>query len=382
MSEALPGSAFAFTQPIEMRVQELIGGVKADVGIKIFGSDLARLRELSGRMARLVAAMPGASDVRVEPISGLSMLTLEPDMRRLGQLGVRADDFSEFVELLRTGRRVGRLVEGERRFDVVMRAAVLPVPDDGPMQKLRVPLAGGRSVPLGDLARVEMSEGPAQVSREQGRRRILIEANVRGRDLLSFVQDLKTRAQSLELPTGYWLEYGGEYENLASASARLAIVVPLTLLAILVLLYIAFGTWRPALLIFVKCRPQTGGLSPSRSAVSIFPSAPRGSVAVRGRDPQRHGVLVRCPPRQVSRSGEAASQRGARAMRPVPVTALARRSDLPMRLHGRGVEFSVRRDRGDRRLITASCHFLRYRAFRAARVADGAPQSSRRSQGT
>jgi cobalt-zinc-cadmium resistance protein CzcA len=129
------------------------------------------------------------------------------------------------------------------------------------MQRLRIPLAGGRAVPLGDLARVELSEGPAQVSREQGRRRILIEANVRGRDLLSFVQELKSRAAGLELPTGYWLEYGGAYENLASASARLAIVVPLTLLAILVLLYVAFGTWRPALLIFVNVpAAATGGI--------------------------------------------------------------------------------------------------------------------------
>jgi cobalt-zinc-cadmium resistance protein CzcA len=261
LAEALPGAAFAFTQPIEMRVQELIGGVKADVGVKIFGSDLSRLKDLSGRMARIVAATPGASDVRVEPISGLAVLTLEPDMRRLGQLGVRARDFTEFVETMRTGRRLGRLVEGERRFDVVMRAAVPPVPDDGPMQHLRIPLAGGRAVPLGDLARVELSEGPAQVSREQGRRRILIEANVRGRDLLSFVQELKARARGLDLPSGYWLEYGGAYENLASASARLAIVVPLTLLAILVLLYIAFGTWRPALLIFVNVpAAATGGL--------------------------------------------------------------------------------------------------------------------------
>jgi len=152
------------------------------------------------------------------------------------------------------------------------------------MQHLRIPLAGGRAVPLGDLARVELSEGPAQVSREQGRRRILIEANVRGRDLLSFVQDLKSRAAELELPTGYWLEYGGAYENLASASARLAIVVPLTLLAILVLLYIAFGKWRPALLIFVNVpAAATGGIIALASrGLTLSISAAVGFLALFG----------------------------------------------------------------------------------------------------
>lgn len=345
LASALPGAAFAFTQPIEMRVQELIGGVKADVGIKIFGSDLARLRELSGRMARLVAAMPGASDVRVEPISGLSMLTLEPDMRRLGQLGVRAEDFSEFVELLRTGRRVGRLVEGERRFDVVMRAAASPVPDDGPMQKLRIPLAGGRAVPLGDLASVELSEGPAQVSREQGRRRILIEANVRGRDLLSFVQDLKVRAQSLELPTGYWLEYGGEYENLASASARLAIVVPLTLLAILVLLYIAFGQWRPALLIFVNVpAAATGGLiALALRGLDLSISAAVGFLALFGVATLNAMVLLSAALHRqgLGEAREAAITNAAlERLRPVLVTALvAALGFLPMAIAtGAGAE--------------------------------------------
>ncbi|HVY32013.1 MAG TPA: CusA/CzcA family heavy metal efflux RND transporter [Polyangiaceae bacterium] len=338
LRRALPGAVFGFTQPIEMRVQELIGGVKADVGVKIFGDDLARLRELGERVAKAIADTPGSADVRMEATSGLRLLTLKPDTRRLGRSGARAADFLAFVEMLRTGRAVGRLIEGERRFDIVLRAGQSPAADDGPIQALRLPLADGKSAKLGDLAAVAVSEGPAQVSREQGRRRVLLEANVRGRDLAGFVQDLRQRVARLELPPGYWIEYGGQYENLARATTRLAVVVPLTLGAILVLLYLAFDSIRPALLIFVNVpAAATGGvIALALRELSLSISAAVGFLALFG-VATLNGVVLLASVRERQRSGEPTESAVVSAatdrMRPVLVTALvAALGFLPMAL--------------------------------------------------
>lgn len=336
LHEALPGAAFAFTQPIEMRVQELLGGVKADVGIKIFGDDLTTLNQLAQSVARRVASTPGATDVRVEATRGLEVLTLEPDMRRLGQLGVQPAELADFVETLRTGRHVGRLVEGERRFDIVMRASVPPVLDDGPIQQVRLPLGGTRSVLLGDVTQVRLDQGPAQVSREQGRRRILIEANVRGRDLMTFVQELQERVAQVKLPSGYWVEYGGEYENLASAGARLAVVVPLTLVVVLLMLYFAFGAWRPALLIFLNVPAAAAGgmLALALRGLELSVSAAVGFLALFGVATLNALVLLAAA-RNRQQSGETREQAivGAASdrVRPVLVTALvAALGFLPM----------------------------------------------------
>lgn len=345
LHEALPGAAFAFTQPIEMRVQELLAGVKADVGVKIFGDDLTTLNQLAQRVARRVATTPGATDVRVEATSGLEMLTLEPDMRRLGQLGVHPRDLAEFVETLRAGRQVGRLVEGERRFDVVMRASTPPVPDDGPIQQVRLPLGETQSVLLGDVARVRLDQGPAQVSREQGRRRILIEANVRGRDLMTFVQDLQSRVDRVKLPPGYWVEYGGEYENLASAGTRLAVVVPLTLVVVLLMLYFAFGAWRPALLIFLNVpAAATGGiLALALRGLELSVSGAVGFLALFGVATLNALVLLAAALNRQN-SGETREQAiigaASERVRPVLVTALvAALGFLPMAIAtGTGAE--------------------------------------------
>jgi cobalt-zinc-cadmium resistance protein CzcA len=345
LQAALPGAAFGFTQPIEMRVQELLGGVRADVGIKIYGNDLAKLGELADEVARRLGGVKGTADVRIEATSGLEVMTLEPDMRRLGQLGVHPREFGDFVEALRAGRHIGRLQEGERRFDVVLRAATVPFADDGPMQALRIPLEQGRSVLLGDVARVRVDQGPAQVSREQGRRRILIEANVRGRDLMTFVQDLKMVVGSIPLPPGYWVEYGGEYENLASAGARLSIVVPLTLVVVLLMLYFAFGAFRPALLIFLNVpAAATGGmLALTLRGLELSVSGAVGFLALFGVATLNALVLLAAAQHR-QRQGEtrleamlhAASER----VRPVLVTALvAALGFLPMALAtGTGAE--------------------------------------------
>ena len=259
LRRALPGASFAFTQPIEMRLAELIGGVRSDVGIKLFGEDLPTLRRLAAEISATTSATPGAADVRVEPLSGLEMLSLRPDPLKMARLDVRPEQLQLFVETQRIGRHAGILIEGERRFDVVLRVANPPPADPEPLARLRVPLEDGRVVQLGDVARVALESSPAQMSREQARRRVVIETNVRGRDLAGFVAELQTRVARLELPAGYSVEYGGQYTNLARATRRLAVIVPATLFVILVLLYMAFGALRPALVIFVNIPAATSG---------------------------------------------------------------------------------------------------------------------------
>jgi heavy metal efflux system protein len=252
LRRALPGTALGFTQPIEMRVQELIGGVRSDVGVKIYGDDLATLRRLAEQVTGVINATSGSADVRIDMQLGLRMIDIRPDTRRTGRLGVNTPSILDFTELMQTGRPVGKLREGQRSFDVTLRLGQLPKPDVEPLRKSRIVLGEGRSVMLGDVADIEVLDVPAQVSREQGRRRVTVETNVRGRDLAGFVQELQSRVKQLKLPIGYFVEYGGQFENLSRATQRLLLVVPLTLAAILLLLYLTFGRLRPSLLIFVN----------------------------------------------------------------------------------------------------------------------------------
>ncbi|MGE5786396.1 MAG: efflux RND transporter permease subunit [Myxococcales bacterium] len=252
VKKALPGSVFAFTQPIEMRVQELIGGVRSDVGVKLFGDDLDVLRKTAETLSSVIRATPGSADVRIDMQTGLRIIDLVPDSRRTGRLGVPTADVLAFTETLLNGREVGRLREGERNFEVVLRAGEPPSPDVDPLSRLRIVLEGGRSVLVGDIAQLEVHDLPAQISREQGRRRVTVETNVRGRDLASFVTELQRRIGEVELPRGYFIEFGGQFENLKRATQRLLLVVPLTLGIILVMLYLTFGRVRPALLIYVN----------------------------------------------------------------------------------------------------------------------------------
>lgn len=252
VKKALPGAVFAFTQPIEMRVQELIGGVRSDLGVKLYGDDLDVLRRTAETLSSAIRATPGAADVRIDMQRGLRIVDLVPVPRKTGRLGVPTADMLAFTEMLLNGRQVGRLRDGERSFDVVLRAGEPPSPDPDPLSRLRIVLEGGRSVLLGDVATLDVRDLPAQISREQGRRRVTVESNVRGRDLASFVTNVQRRIAELELPRGYFVEYGGQFENLKRATGRLLLVVPLTLGIILVMLYLTFGRVRPALLIYVN----------------------------------------------------------------------------------------------------------------------------------
>ena len=252
VKKALPGAVFSFTQPIEMRVQELIGGVRSDVGVKLFGDDLDVLQRTAQKLSNVISSTPGSADVRIDMQRGLRVVDIKPIARQTGRLGVPTADVLSFMELLQNGRSVGKLREGQRSFDVALRVMTPPSPDPDPLSKQRIVLADGRSILLGDVAEITVLDLPAQVSREQGRRRVTVETNVRGRDLAGFVTDMQQRISKLELPRGYFIEYGGQFENLKRATERLALVVPLTLGVILVMLYLTFGRLRPALLIYVN----------------------------------------------------------------------------------------------------------------------------------
>ncbi len=261
----LPGNMYEFTQPIQMRFNELISGVRSDVGIKVFGDDMTTLLATSTEIASIVRDVPGASDVKVEQVTGLPVLTVKLERERLSRMGLNVADVQEVVSIALGGRSAGRLFEGDRRFDLVVRLPEtlrsdldelarlpIPIPDHGDDNaKNSASSSGSRFVPLGSVAELKMAPGPNQISRENGKRRVVVTANVRGRDLGSFVEDARaTIEKSVKIPTGYWVAWGGQFEQLISATRRLQIVVPIVLLLIFGLLYLSFGNAADSLLVF------------------------------------------------------------------------------------------------------------------------------------
>jgi cobalt-zinc-cadmium resistance protein CzcA len=247
----VPGNNYEFTQPIEMRFNELISGVRSDVAVKVYGDDLATLLALGGEIETILAGVAGGADVALEQMTGLPMLTVQPRRTVLARYGLDVADVQDVVATAIGGKAVGQIYEGDQRFDLVIR---LPEPlrnDPATLDALPVPLPGGGYVPLRELAALEIVEGPNAINRENGKRRAVVTANVRGRDLGSFVADARERIDAgVELPPGYWLEFGGTFEQLISGAERLRIVVPITLLLIFMLLYLAFRSLADSLLIF------------------------------------------------------------------------------------------------------------------------------------
>jgi cobalt-zinc-cadmium resistance protein CzcA len=255
MSEALekkaPNAAFSFSQPIELRVSELISGVRSDIAIKLFGDDLDTLKKTADRIGAVVSRVPGAEDVKVEATSGLPQLQIKPDRESIARYGINVEDVNSLVESIVAGKEAGQVYQGEQRFSLVVRLADESSRDVGTIKNLLVSAPNGSRIPLAQLADIKLVEGPAQISREGARRRIGVELNVRGRDIGSFVKDAQAAIdQQVKLPPGYYLTWGGTFENLRRASARLFIVVPLALILIFVLLFITFGSVRQALLIY------------------------------------------------------------------------------------------------------------------------------------
>ena len=249
--EMLPGNKYEFTQPIEMRFNELISGVRADLGIKVFGDDLDQLLTSANDVLEVVESMEGAADTRVEQVTGLPMLSVHPKRMALSRYGLTVDDLQDLVAAGVGGENAGLIYEGDRRFQLVVRLPEDIRRDVNSLADLPVPLPDGGYVPLSEVAELELAPAPNQISRENGKRRVVVTANVRDRDLGGFVEEAQARiADDVDLPAGYWLDYGGTFEQLQSASQRLAIVVPVTLAIILALLVMAFGSLKDALIIF------------------------------------------------------------------------------------------------------------------------------------
>jgi len=254
--EQIPGNNYEFTQPIQMRFNELISGVRSDVAVKVFGDDLEVLLENGEEIAEVLEKITGAADVKVEQISGLPVLTVKLDRQKISRYGLSVAEVQEVVEVAVGGKEAGQIFEGDRRFDLLVRLPENLREDMEALKRLPILLPGSSAgkpsyVTLGELAHLDVAPGPNQVSRENGKRRAVVTANVRGRDLGSFVAEAQQSIQAtVKLPEGYWLEYGGTFEQLASAAARLQVVVPISLLLIFGLLFMAFGSVKDASLVF------------------------------------------------------------------------------------------------------------------------------------
>jgi len=252
----IPGNNYEFTQPIQMRFNELLSGVRADVAVKVFGDDLDQLLEIGQQLETVVSGVEGAQDVGVEQVTGLPVLQITPDRAALARLGLNVQDVQEVVATSLGGTVAGQVFEGDRRFDVVVRLPEAIRTNVDEIGRLRIPLAAGGEgtrgfVPLAHVAKVAVEIGPNQISRENGKRRVVVTANVRGRDLGSFITEVQENVGAeVEIPSGYWVTYGGTFEQLISASKRLQLVVPVTLLLIFGLLYALFRSFKDAAIVF------------------------------------------------------------------------------------------------------------------------------------
>jgi cobalt-zinc-cadmium resistance protein CzcA len=258
----VPGQGYNFSQPIEMRFSELVSGVKADIGIKVFGEDLDVLKKTADEIQRVVSAIPGARDVEVEQVEPIPVLQIDIDRTAAARYGV---DISEVQELIRSalgGEEIGQIIEGDKRYGLIVR-----LPDDvrnspEAIASLPVITKAGESVPLSTLAHIDKKPAPAQISRENGKRRVVVQLNVRDTDLGSFVEKAQTAIDSeVDLSEGYYVTWGGQFENLQKASLRLMIVVPIALALIFILLFMTFGSIKQAALIFTGVPlAVTGGI--------------------------------------------------------------------------------------------------------------------------
>ena len=258
IAKQVPGNNYEFTQPIQMRFNELISGVRSDLAVKIFGDDIDIMLETAKKIEATLKQIQGGSDVKIEQATGLPVLSILPNRAKLDRYGLNMADVQDIVQMAMGGREAGKLFEGDRRFDIVVRLPEHLRTNIEVLEYLPIPLplsknseAATNYVPLKEVATLEIAYGPNQISRENGKRRVVITANVRDRDLGSFVEEVKVAVNNnVEIPAEYWVEYGGTFEQLISAKQRLMVVVPVAFLLIIVLLFMAFGSGRAALLIF------------------------------------------------------------------------------------------------------------------------------------
>ncbi|HXC66713.1 MAG TPA: CusA/CzcA family heavy metal efflux RND transporter [Nitrospiraceae bacterium] len=337
--EAVPGVGLGFTQPIEMRFNELIAGTRSDLAVKIFGPDLDVLKKQAEAVARQLDTVPGAADTKVEQVAGLPLLRVIVDREQIARYGLTADDVLTVVRSTRAGRVVGTVVQGPRRFDLVVRLPDSALAEPLALGSLLIPTNQGELVPLSRVAAIQVDTGPAQISREHVQRRIVVETNIRGRDLGSFVAEAQRRvAREVSLPIGYELTWGGQFQHLQEATSRLTVVVPITLLLILGVLSVIFGAMRPALLIFLNVPLALSGgiLALWLRGLPLSISAVIGFIALFG-IAVLNGVVLVSHIRLLESEGvstEQAIMQGAMdRLRPVLMTALvASLGFLPMAL--------------------------------------------------
>jgi cobalt-zinc-cadmium resistance protein CzcA len=250
----IPGLRFSFSQPIALRVNELISGIKSDLAVKVFGPDLDLLKDYADRAAGLIRSAPGAQDTKVEQVTGMNQLDVVIDRQAAARHGIRIGDINDTIESAIAGVQATTLIEGEKRFAVVVRFEEKSRRDEEAIKRLWIAAPGGERVPLEQLASFQRIEAPAQISRENGMRRVVVETNVRGRDLGGFVKDIRQKLAPLagELPPGYFIEYGGQFENQQRAMRQLSIVVPVALILIFILLFAALGSVRHSLLVLAN----------------------------------------------------------------------------------------------------------------------------------
>ena len=249
--ESVPGNAYEISQPIQLRFNELISGVRSDLGIKVYGDDLGQLLKTGNAIAKVLNSIPGAEGVKVEQVAGLPVLSIEPNRAALYRYGLNVSDVQDVLSAATGGEEAGQLFEGDQRFALVVRLPEGLRNDLNSLQRLPVPLPTGGYVPLGEVASLNLAPGPNQISRENGKRRLVVSANVEGRDLGGFVTEVQQKiGEQVKLPSGYWLAYGGTFEQLQSATQRLTLLVPITMALIFALLMMTFGSAKDAALIF------------------------------------------------------------------------------------------------------------------------------------
>ncbi len=259
LDETIPGNNFSFTQPIELRVQELISGVRSDIGISLYGDDLDELKDFGNQIAAVVGKVPGAADVQAEQTGGLPYVQIQVRRDQIARYGINVAEVLDAVSII-GGREVGQVFEGQRRFPLQVRLTQRYREDVETLKQLRIADPSGRQIPLEQLADITVGPGVAQISRDEIRRRFLVQVNVRGRDLASFVADAQKAVETqVDLPPGYRVAWGGQFKNLQDATGRLLVAVPLALFLIVSLLYITFNSGKLALLIFLNVPVATTG---------------------------------------------------------------------------------------------------------------------------
>lgn len=348
IKDEVPGMGYSFSQPIEFRMQELIEGVgaRSDVVIKIFGEDLDTLRDTAERISRVIGQVPGANDVKVQQVSGLPLLQITIDREAIARYGINASNVQELIRTAVAGTQASTVLEGFRRFDLVVRLTPESRQRPQDFANLLVSAPNGQRIPLAQLARIQSVEGPFEVSREDGQRRIAVEVNVRGRDVGSFVGEAQRRVdEQVKVPTGYIMQWGGLWEHLKSGRDRLMIVVPITFMLIFLLLFATFGSAAQAALVFTGIPfAVTGGiLALLARGMPFSMSAGVGFIAVSGVAVLNGVVMVAFineARRRGKPVGEAVLDGALTRLRPVLMTAsVASLGFLPMALStGGGAE--------------------------------------------